>query len=1076
MTIKERLLEMFVLIPGEKKKEYREKLMESNRNRLRMASYIMFFSGLVFAYNLKRYPVKLNREYMLLYGVFCGIAVFYLFFSYVFKKNRILTKLNEIFIIFSTAVWASVINLFHQSTYGADISAFVIITVVIAVTYTGPVLVAVSYIVSYIIFSTGLPMFQENSMLAINQLEGLKPMIIFIYSLQIILYKNSRRLFMNEEKLVEESRHMRLIIDMIPNYIFAKDIDGKFILANKAMADIFHLPPKEVVGKTDLDYGASKEQVKNYRRDDKKVIDSGEPLFIKEEEIMKKDGSVGCFQTIKIPYKYSKHGKPAVLGVAMDITELKEMSRKINKEKEKAVEASKAKSEFLANMSHEIRTPLNGIIGFIDLMSFTKLDRVQRQYAENIKTSSHSLLGVINDILDFSKIESGKLELDPVMTNIMTIVHEATDVINYQASNNNVEFLLNIAGDVPNIAKVDPVRLKQVLINFLSNAVKFTLKGEIEFTLSFKAQNDNTGTFYFSVRDTGIGISQEHQKKLFKAFGQADRSTSRKFGGTGLGLIISKNLIEKMGSEIEIESNENSGTKFSFALETEYQFVEELGEEEFKYIKKVLIIDGNIKTRKILSDLFEYRGVETIHSQDAFEALNLLRKINGIDLIILDYGLPKESGTEILEKIREELKTNKESKLIILLHGAAQNIEIEFEENELSLIKPLKKTELSEALRMFRETKISGKNMIKQSFLGYEPITFEKIKVAVIEDVKLNIELIRCMIEQFMPEAEIFEAGDGYEAIELVKEERPDIIFMDIQMPKLDGINATREIRLLEENTNSIPIIALTAGAVKEDEEKAMEAGMSGFLIKPIDQREIYKILETYFKKDGITNEKDVIEDRRYVPEDYKELDSNEIYICRNVYGLDLKDGLGRTLNNRELYLRLLSDFKKRSRILIDEIKKEVLNKNYIKIKELSHNLRGIAGNVSAIFIYKKAEEIEKYTTVKNNENIMELVDELEKDMEVFEKAYEVALSKLIVVEEERKLKTADAATLKKLKEQMLDYNPQALELISNIVVEGSGGSEILSKVKEKLEIYDFEEAAEYFDKYMDILAKENVG
>ena len=1075
MTIKERILEMFVLIPGDKKKEYREKLMESNRNRLRMASYIMFFSGLVFAYNLKRYPVKSNKEYMLLYGTFCGIGVIYLLVSYLFKKNKIITKFNEVFIIFLSALWASIVNLFHEATYGADISVFVIIIVVIAVTYTGPVLVAFSYIVSYIIFSTALPMFQENSMLVINQLEGLKPMIIFTYTLQIILYKNSMRLFMNEEKLVEESRHLRLIIDMIPNYIFAKDLDGKFILANKAMADVFHLSPKEVIGKTDLDYGASKEQVENYRKDDKRVIDSGELLFIKEEEIMRKDGSAGCFQTIKIPYKYSKHNKPAVLGVAMEITELKDMSKKINKEKEKAIEASKAKSEFLANMSHEIRTPLNGIIGFIDLMSFTKLDRVQRQYAENIKTSSHSLLGVINDILDFSKIESGKLELDPVMTNIMTIVHEASDVINYQASNNNVEFLLNIAGDVPNFAKVDPVRLKQVLINFLSNAVKFTLNGEIEFILSFKPKSENTGIFYFSVRDTGIGISQENQKKLFKAFGQADRSTSRKFGGTGLGLIISKNLIEKMGSEIEIESKENEGSKFSFALETEYQFIEEIGEEEFKYLKKVLIIDGNIKTRKILSDLFEYRGVETIHSQDAFEALEFLRKTEGIDLIILDYKVPKESGTEILKEIRNELKNNKESKLIILLHGAAQNIEIEFEENELSLIKPLKKSELSEALKMFRETKISGKNMIKQNFFGYEPITLEKIKVAVIEDVKLNIELIRCMIEQFMPEAEIFEAGNGYEAIELVKEKRPDIIFMDIQMPKLDGINATREIRLLEENTDSVPIIALTAGVIKEDEEKAMEAGMSGFLTKPIDQREIYKILMEYFKKEDEKEEEEV-EDVQYKFEDCKELDSNEIYICRNIYGLDLKDGLGRTLNNRSLYLRLLSDFKKRSRILFEDIKKEAINKNYLKIKELSHNLRGIAGNVSAIFIYKKAEDIEKYMPEKSNEDIMLFIDELENDIEGFDKAYDIALSKLAVVEEEKKFKKVDEATLKKLKEQMLDYNPQALELIGDIVADGSGGSEILSKVKEKLEIYDFEEAAEYFDKYMDILNKENVG
>ncbi|MCC5930134.1 MAG: PAS domain S-box protein [Cyclobacteriaceae bacterium] len=540
--------------------------------------------------------------------------------------------------------------------------------------------------------------------------------------------------------------------------------------------------------------------------------------------------------------------------IYVNLVNRQQLHESLIEEKDRSDAANKAKSEFLANMSHEIRTPLNGVIGFTDLLIKSGLEERQKQYAENANTAGKALLGIINDILDFSKIEAGKLELEKQRFQLNKLLDETSDIIKYQAGIRDIELILNFPPDLPEYIVCDPVRLKQILINLLNNAIKFTEKGEVEFTVTISTLCESRCDLQFSIRDTGIGISEEKQKKLFKAFSQADSSTSRKFGGTGLGLIISNLLAEKMEGNITIESEEGRGSVFTLHIQTEYiREIKELQPPPLSF-NKILIIDDNERAGEIASQIFNTFGAKCVWVDNGISALKIAKK-ESFDLIVVDQDMPYIDGLDTLQKLRTESTSNDQLIPAWLLINPSKGLVDEEICNQLGIehqcVKPISINKLTRMVNMPVSIELTDDSI--ELFTVDQPLNKNTdYSLLIAEDVPMNMILVKTLVEEFLPNAAIYEASNGLEAITVVQNHQVDLILMDIQMPEMDGYAATRKIRELELQQGSrIPIVALTAGALKEERDKALECGMDEFLTKPLEADKLQEVFIKYLVVDN---------------------------------------------------------------------------------------------------------------------------------------------------------------------------------------------------------------------------------
>jgi len=623
----------------------------------------------------------------------------------------------------------------------------------------------------------------------------------------------------------------------------------------------------------------------------------------------------------------------------------------LKKAMEQAKVASKAKTEFLANMSHEIRTPLNGVIGFTDLLLNTPLSAIQQQYVNNANVSGHTLLGIINDILDFSKIEAGMLHLELIKTDIIELIENSVDIVKYTAGKKNIELLLNIDPKIPQYAVVDPIRLKQILANLLSNAVKFTEIGEVEFKVIYEPLSNNKGKIAFYIHDTGIGISETQKINLFKAFTQADNSTTRKFGGTGLGLTISEMIVEKMNSTIHVESIIGEGSLFWFEIITDVEEQSDTSSILFDKIKHCLIIDDNANNRLILEHMLTTWSIQCETSDNGLSALQKIETSPHFDVIICDYNMPYFDGIETIRMIREKMNLNNEEQPIILLHSSSEDAELHNKCQALDvkhlLTKPVKSKDLYAYLRSVCDGTNLTNNTNDQLSNPTSNSNDNAYTIIVAEDVPMNMMMIKALLEKIQPKAQIIEATTGVEAITLFNQTSPDLIFMDIQMPEMDGLNATKKIREIETKTNlHTPIIALTAGAFNEEKERCLAAGMDDFLTKPIQVDKIQSVLNKY-----LSNKDDL-----------------ETHFSKTI----LLDHIGNIEIVDQLISLALVDFPK----LINEIDSSLKSSDLENTKRTAHQLKGVALNMSCIILADIAANIEQNILDDSKTNITYLQDQ----------------------------------------------------------------------------------------------------
>ncbi|MFZ4785463.1 MAG: response regulator [Flavobacteriales bacterium] len=531
------------------------------------------------------------------------------------------------------------------------------------------------------------------------------------------------------------------------------------------------------------------------------------------------------------------------------LTEATMQARELARE---AMAASVAKSDFLANMSHEIRTPLNGVIGFSELILDTKLDDVQKLYVQNVHDSAAALMELINHVLDFSKIEAGKLELDIESSDLIEIIEKTCGLVRHAAIIKNLDFVLSVAPTLPRYVHVDAVRLRQILVNLLSNAVKFTNEGKVMLKVGLRSVNELKGTaqFRFEVIDSGIGISDEQRKKLFKAFTQADASTSKKYGGTGLGLVISQNLLSLMGSEIELESTPGGGSIFGFTLELKTEFVPSFSSTRVAGLNSALIISENQDLIDSLTYLLSYKGIMVRTVREIHGAVTAIQTANAFQLVIVDDDLGLGTGRQLLKRLKQSLASmNLSCRCAILYSQESPELHRELDEIQIDhtwrISKPVYPTDFYTAINGFEKPASKMVGELDESKALSERTDFSGPTFMIAEDNGVNMLLTRILINKIFPYATILEVRNGREALDVLESAKPHVVLMDIQMPEMDGYEATRRIRE-KYNSKELPIIVLTANALRGEMERCISYGADDYITKPLNQEKLKELLLKY--------------------------------------------------------------------------------------------------------------------------------------------------------------------------------------------------------------------------------------
>ncbi len=653
-----------------------------------------------------------------------------------------------------------------------------------------------------------------------------------------------------EEALNRERLLIRALMDNLPDNIFFKDRDGRYLRINRAMADRLGLKdPSEAVGKTAHDFFLPGYAAR-LQANDEFVLRTGQSVIGQEELVRWADGSERWVLITRMPW-FDEHGQiTGCFGVSHNITDQKRAQQAMQEARDAAQAASAAKSNFLANMSHEIRTPMNAIIGMTELVLDTTLTDTQRDYLSMVQESSEALLAVINDILDFSKIEAGKMELDRRQFQLRELLGDTLKVLGVRANRDQLELTHHLAVDVPEFLIGDALRLRQVVLNLVGNAIKFTERGEIVLDVSLVVADDDEPMtqvsesgrklvkLSFAVRDTGIGIERDKLTKIFDAFEQADNSMTRRFEGTGLGLAITSRLVEMMEGRIWVESELGQGSTFHFTALFEVSDSPNgvLSNSTSLAGRRVLVVDDNATNRLILDEILRNWLMEPKLAEGAIAAIQELEAAvaadRPFDLILTDANMPEVDGFTLVEELRRRPALAGHVIMMLTSGGHADDLTRCGALGIASyLIKPLKQSELFDAI-----VEVLGVSDVEDTQAEHSDRATRhsrSLNVLLAEDSKVNQKLAIALLQKWGHH--VLVANNGLEAVRAVEAGRFDVVLMDVQMPECDGLQATQLIRQFESQSGShVPIVAMTAHALKGDEERCLSAGMDAYLTKPI--------------------------------------------------------------------------------------------------------------------------------------------------------------------------------------------------------------------------------------------------
>jgi signal transduction histidine kinase/CheY-like chemotaxis protein len=679
-----------------------------------------------------------------------------------------------------------------------------------------------------------------------------------------------------------------------------------------------------------------------------------------------------------------------------------ELEREIQKLKEaeeaksQAEAATKIKDEFLANMSHEIRTPMNAIIGLSHLCLQTAMSGKQQDYLKKIHVAAKSLLGILNDILDVSKIEAGKMEIERVTFSLEEVMGNLATIVGNRAQEKNLEFLIQTAPDVPPLLIGDPLRLSQVLINLAGNAVKFTQRGEVLVRVARARETSDDVVLRFTVIDTGIGMSQKEIDKLFRPFTQADTSITRKFGGTGLGLTISKRLVEMMGGRIWVESNPGVGSRFIFVARFQKAemklFHNQSALNDLRGLR-VLAVDHSENGRQILKSYLESFTLDVVVAGNSQEAINLVLRANEerkpFGLVIIDCKLPEMDGMEVARKLREVTFLGFRPKVLLITSGGQDEILQQTDEQVVDgiLAKPFQQRKFLEAV-----TKVSGRSVLSSGKFKIiseqlNPELISQIRGAhllLVEDNEINRQVAQELLEGFG--IDVTTAENGEEAIALLQEAEFDGVLMDMQMPVMDGVTATREIRK-DPHFSKLPIIALTANVMVSEQNEFLDAGITDHIGKPIDPDRLVATLAKWVRPARSTPSRTT----GSIPSDPMARNSAPEPLP-DLPGINVAASVRRIGGNVTLYFSLLEKFRVNQRNFAASFREALAANDRDTAERLAHTLRGIAGTLGAETLQELARLLESSIRKGESDEVDSLLARVDKELAAFIASIDQAL------------------------------------------------------------------------------------